>query len=316
VMAASLVRSTRRSLSLRRCAVGVSIAVQTGLLMSSCGSGLAANPAQFHPAHIGVFFLPELEGGAVGWCITADPGLGCPVERLYRGPIVGEAWFAAGPPSRTEGIVVTRATVESVSVEGQPRIPTRVDPGLPVGVRALVVTAPGRTRGRFPRFRAFDAHGDEMVRVPETGVPAIAISRGRTWTRPQVPATGVCDLASHPLRGLVASAGFVVTRITRATNVPGRPFLSCASNSYKLNGWSLVGSVLVDARRPGTKPAPLPAIKPVPGLSNVFVALGSNGEMVARQIPMAWLVVSGGAGQRQRLAVLAVLRAALHRPGG
>jgi hypothetical protein len=67
--------------------------------------------------------------------------------------------------------------------------------------------------------------------------------------------------------------------------------------------------VLIDAARPKATPAPLPAMKPLVGHPGVFKALGSHGPILARRIPRAWVVVSGGQSEQQRLSVLRQLYA-------
>ncbi len=132
---------------------------------------------------------------------------------------------------------------------------------------------------------------------------------GRSWSPPAPEPAGACELRAAQLHGLVTNAGFVVTRAKPVNGVIGRPFLSCASASYSLEGWPMVGCVLLDARQPGTRPDSLPGVRAVTGSTDVFDALGSNGPMVARRVPGAWLVVSGGEGEAQRRTLLERLRA-------
>jgi hypothetical protein len=278
---------------------------------SPCGSS-AGSTLAWRATSTQVQLLPELTGGVAGWCITDAPGMGCPVSETFRGPIVAESWLGYGPPVRTEGFALTTGDVAAVSVEGGPAIPTRGAPELPGGLREVVVRAPGRIVGAFPHFTALDAAGRTLMGAGKAGVPTSVTSPGKPWARPQREPRGICELKSTRLGGLVATAGFVVSRAVPFTGVGGRSFLSCASNSYTFDGWPLVGSVLVDGARPTAPPAALPGMKSIPHSRGLFDAVGANGTMVARRIPGAWLVVSGGRAEQQRLAVVAHLRATLH----
>jgi hypothetical protein len=101
----------------------------------------------------------------------------------------------------------------------------------------------------------------------------------------------------------------VISRPHSYTGIIGRVFLSCADTEYYLHNWPLDAGVLLDAGHPGTPPAPLPDMKAVHGHAGVFTAPGEGGALTARRVGNAWLVVDGGSGQGQRLAVLADLRA-------
>lgn len=309
--------------------------------LSGCGSSSATVVAT-RQAGVEVLLLPVLRGGAVGWCITVAAEGGCPISRLKRGPIVAEQWFggAGARPivtenskaegvevtNRAEGFALTTSDVAAVAVSGSNTIATRSEPGLPQGLRAVTVKIQGAWArevkvpslfGRppheapagLPRFTPLDRTGKPLTQKSEPGALAIHEVAGRNWSRPASAPVGPCELHSSPLRGLVANAGFVVTRAKPVNGLIGRPFLACVSTSYSFENWPMVASLLVDARQPGTLPGALPDMRPVTGSPGLFEALGSNGPMVARHVPSAWLVVSGGEGQRQRLAVLRHLHA-------
>jgi hypothetical protein len=279
-----------------------------------------------------VYVLAELTGGIAGWCVTDRPGEGCPIARMFRGPVVADDWVGRIDPVRSEGLALTRSDVRAVSVAGRV-IPPRAEPGLPSGLRAVVVevegssgptvTIPPLLPGRkpikmptsFPHFVPLDSGGRPIVQKPEAGTPVFFEAPGLSWKPPRVEPKGICQLGMVHLDGLIVSAGFVATHVSSFSALIGHPFLSCASNSYTFDRQSLVGSVLVDAVHPGAEPASLPTMKPVYGYRGIFSALGSNGTMLARRIPGAWLVVSGGRGEQQRLAVLRELRASV-RLGG
>jgi hypothetical protein len=56
----------------------------------------------------------------------------------------------------------------------------------------------------------------------------------------------------------------------------------------------LTAAVLLNAADPGATPPPLPGMKPLQGHPGLFEAPGPSGEMAARRIPGAWLVVGEG----------------------
>ena len=89
-----------------------------------------------------------------------------------------------------------------------------------------------------------------------------------------------------------ARRGAVATQISASPNLVGEAFLSCASTEYFYSEEDMLDSaVLLNAAQPGATPPPIPAMKPLAGHSRDFEAPGWEGEMVARRVPGAWLVV-------------------------
>jgi hypothetical protein len=72
---------------------------------------------------------------------------------------------------------------------------------------------------------------------------------------------------------------------------------------------SLEAAIVVDASSPGIRPAAIPEMKPVSGHPGVVQSRFVGGELVARRIPQAWLLVEGGSDPRERVIVLAHLSA-------
>lgn len=308
--------------------VVAALACASALLMFGCGEPSATVVVTREPGRE-VLLLPVLRGGTAGWCITVAAGGGCPVLRLMRGTVVAEQWTAEGASKRAEGFALTTNDVAAVAVDGSRTIATRHEPGLPQGLRAVVVTVRGAWApevkvpslfGRHPHeqpehlpsFTPFDRAGMPLAQNYEAGAFVEREVSGRNWSRPATEPAGVCELRVTHMHGLVANAGFVATHAERMEGLIGRPFFSCASTSYTLEGWPLVASVLVDAHRPGSIPAYLPAMRHIAGSLGLFDALGSNGPMVARRVPGAWLVVSGGEGEAQRRTLLRHLLPTVH----
>jgi hypothetical protein len=324
-------RQTLATASIRPGAVRMAAVMACASAFAMCGCGeSSATVTAIRQAGAEVRFVPVLTGGVAGWCITGAAGAGCPISRLMRGPIVAEFWIAEGARNRAEGFAVTTSEAAAVSVAGSRSITTRREPTLPLGLRAVAVKIQGawapevetpslfgrpphRAPEGLPRFTSLDRAGKPLVQNREEGPFVTHEVAGRSWSRPAAEPAGACGLRSVPLRGLVANAGFVVTHATPSNGLLGRPFLSCVSTSYSLKGWPLVGSVLVDANRPGARPGLLPGMHPVVGYPRMFDALGSNGPMVARRVSGGWLVVSGGEGEAQRRTLLEHLHSTVHQ---
>ncbi|PZS24302.1 MAG: hypothetical protein DLM61_22465 [Pseudonocardiales bacterium] len=134
----------------------------------------------------------------------------------------------------------------------------------------------------------------------------------RYWQAPSRPPHGSCEIKNPHLRGLEAQWGHVISRIAAVPDVEGAAFLSCLDTEYYLENWPLQAAILLDAREPGRHVGPLPGAVSVPGHPGlVNIALGQfPGEITARRLTNAWLVVQGGRDLRQRLQVLHALTAA------
>ena len=95
----------------------------------------------------------------------------------------------------------------------------------------------------------------------------------------------------------------------------GRAFLSCVDVEYYLHGWPLDAAVLLDAAQPGSLPAAIPGLAPVPGHRGYVNGPGDfKGEVTATRRGSAWLVVAGGEGLAQRLRLLSHLKATISLP--
>ena len=131
----------------------------------------------------------------------------------------------------------------------------------------------------------------------------------RRLTNPAQPTSGACRIGSTHLTGLKIGGGSVITKVTSYSGLLGQGFISCASASYSLAGWPILAGMFLNASHPGMTPALLPAMQPLSGHPGTFQAPGSEGEMVARRIPGAWLAVAKGKALAQRLTLLEHLSA-------
>jgi hypothetical protein len=265
-----------------------------------------------------VRLLPRLGAGEGGWCLTdspESPGV-CGEGRAFRGPVRAESWSSYGSSAQVpvrEGIAVTESSVTAVSIEGSPAIPTRAELALPNNSRAVAVEMRGgsvrdqhgfRVPAYASRFVPLDSRG---VPVPQPGEQHIHQLTYRVpirrWAPPQSAGSGVCQIVVERAGKFVAQGGAVASRVVAENGLVGRPFFSCASTSYHVGPSAVLASVLLDASRPGTTPASLPAMRPISGHPGFFQAPGVEGGIVARRIPDAWIVVSRGSLQ-QRLSLL------------
>lgn len=181
---------------------------------------------------------------------------------------------------------------------------------------------------RVPRIRTISVRATPLIALDRQGHP-IAYTPPRPSKAPRQisawqvehpgerhpsasathPLPGACELALHGLPGLRAQWGHVLAAIEPVTDAEGELFLSCVDTEYFLHGWPLDTAILLDARHPGRTLGPLPGASPVAGHPGVVnVVLGSlPGDLTARRVGNAWLVVESGASLAQRLEVLAAL---------
>jgi hypothetical protein len=281
----------------------------SGVCLSACsGASDPARPPRHHSGetqlvdNAEVLLVPTLLGGTAGWCeaVVGKELGGC--ARVLATPIVSEG---CGPheysPHTIEAYVLTTSRVAAVSIEGGTRIPTRAESALPDGLRAAFVEIHSKSvlgrRRHCPRFTALDARGHVIQRSPMIGAPlAIALPSRLSWRRPMRPPSGACTISTTHLPGASPRWGSVATRIRSYPELIGRPLLTCIDVEYDVvvpegGETDLTAAVLLDARQPGARPALLPSMTPLLGHEGIFKAPCSGGELVARRIPGAWLVV-------------------------
>jgi hypothetical protein len=306
-----------------RSLASLAVAVVLAVTVAACSS---ADPSPtVVPRNDEVLLLPRVEAGRGGWCITTKTRLAwqeCGEWKALGGPIYAEDWTGGGISGRyvQTGIAVTNRTVAGLSVDGRGAIPTRTERVVPGGLRVAVVEVryPGTHREvglsapsglRFPQFAPLDQEGKPLRENRHPGVALALVQPGHAWRHPTNMPRGICGIEATNGAGLAPVEGFVVDRVIAYPGLAGPQWLSCADTVYRSETSQLLASVLLNGLHPGVAPADLPATSPVPGHDGVVRALGSEGEMVARRIPGAWLVVSGGRYLLQRLDVLDKLRA-------
>jgi hypothetical protein len=314
---------------------GAAAALMCIFAVSGCSHSAAPSAYVSRPVpNSHVLLAPELRGGWAGWCVatgyrtaTKDSS-GCgEATTTSTGPIFDEAGCAESETA-IQIYGLTTSEVAAVSVYGGPPIPTTTNSTLPDGLRAAAVEVirhnghPSIEGGGAlcPRLTPLDARGRPVRRTGRPGRPQTVGLPGRLhWEDSARPSKGDCGLTVTRLAGeTMAIEGDVATRIRQIRpyrGLLGRAFLSCVDTIYIYHKeHRLTAAVLLNASHPGAMPPPLPGMKPLAGHPGIFEAPGSEGEIVARRIQGAWLVVteSDKIGLHVPLELLKDLRATVH----
>ena len=318
-----------------RLLLACAVSIVSAVLVSGCGAAAisigkaATSPGVTEPRYE-VLLIPEVNAGWAGWCFVAIgvQGGACGNGGTHP-PVIEESWNGGEEPPETVGVAVTTSQVARVQigrgsrlvparVDGGKSVPTRVEKGLPAGLRVVVVKLDGPhiSGAYFIPLRADDA---VILQSPgEASSQLIQAIPTRRVVHPADPTGDICDIETRRprLRALSASHGSVITEVHDYHGLIGTGFIACASTSYELAGWPLLATVLLNASQPGARPPSLPAMKPLPNHLGVFSMPGGErpgpeGEVYARRVQGAWLLVSR-AKPAQRLALLEHLRVTIH----
>jgi hypothetical protein len=283
------------------------------MALLACGGGSAKGPhgTSTLARSSGVALAPPLAAGWSGWCIVITSSEGCLTAEAFRGPIIAAASIPASGRERHIAVVLTDASVASVVIGHDRAFSTRREPALPDSLRAVIAELPGEQlsfQSRRLILTPLDARGQRLRQPRGDGEPMLVpLSPSRHQPGPR--ARRLCEIDGGELTGLKTETESIVNVIHRYAGRIGHPFLSCASTKYTYKGQPLVASVLLDASAPGSRPAPLPGMRPVAGQPGIVVAPSAQGSMVARRVDRAWLAVAGGLGRPQQIVLLNHLRA-------
>lgn len=262
-----------------------------------------------------VEMAPYLSAGRVGWCVTlavrAGARLGIGGEGCGAAPPAGAPQIAGGGVSSTVSgdstlayFVVDERVARIVMPDGQRVIP-RVSPGVPSPWRAAVVETDGEPAPEAVSF--VDSAGRVLSVAGQRRAGTRAAGTARLATQQYHPTTGTasgCALRVPRGAGLRASSAKVVTeRATGPVDVNGRAFLTSSTVVLYEGRIRFTAAALVDAVRPGRRPAALPGQRSVQGRRGLVDA---GGGISARRVGSRWLVVRGGdrAGRHRVLAAL------------
>lgn len=292
------------------------VAVLACMVLAACSGARGTVGATSHVVvasrpmpGVRIGLTPMLEGGYAGWCISVITtysgrrgGASCGGVRTSTGPIYYETCNAEVTPNGvTHVLVLTRADVAAVTVNGGAPISTESNHMLPAGLRAAALELPGYkiaarppTAGEpwspCPHVTPLDTKAQPIRKQGRAGVPLAVRLPRRHWEAPARPPSGVCRLSSTRLRrDTVASEGGVALQVRPLPKLLGHAFISCAETTYiYMNEHHLPAAVLLNAAHPGATPSPLPDMTPVPEHPGIFA---SPPHKFARRVHGAWLVV-------------------------
>lgn len=307
--------------------------------LCSCGAS-AESVAVMHQR---VILVPQLAAGSAGWSVCvrqAEFGCDAIFALTGRRPILATQWTRGNSPPETKGIALVEHGVTAVAIDrlhgfslhpvhvrreplpGVGTIRTRPEAGLPDGIRVAEVRLHG------PQF---SAKALSPRRITATNVltapmffPLSAQGKTIPWQSGEASSTNVgqrylpvrrlgggADPSSAPCRihlghveDIMPFATQVMMSVRPQSHLIGAAFISCVQTEYKLGGWTLAASVLVDAAHPGSRPADLAGMRPLAGHLGIFEAPRLDQAILARRVPHGWLVVSAGHTVAQRLSVL------------
>lgn len=273
-----------------------------------------------------ISLTPSLQAGTIGWCNfivfrdVPEPHGG--KNAGFGGGSCGVGTAALGAPlfaadgQRGAGLwyVLAAPQVAAVHFLDGPTVLTRGDPRLPFGFRVAVASLPQRlfAHGGPPLVSALAADGRVIpggaYQQPPPSEPT------SSWSSPAPAARGACALTARPGSAVRVLRGSVIAAIVPDRGVLGHAFISCEDAEISLHGRAaLLAAVLLDAKHPGSSPAPLPDMQPVNGSPGVFarsnpLAFGSARSLLARRDGAAWLMVAGAENVNQGLQALRALR--------
>jgi len=263
---------------------------------------------------------PALEGGSYGWCIREGDGGGgscatVPTETTATRPSakrsipIGVLAGNTGNGREERITALLSSDVRAVLADG--RATTVVTHAqLPYGLRlAQIDLVRPRYGAPTPPLLAVGARGARLGYLGEE--PAGSVTQIRWWEKPQRGASGPCRIRASGLAALEPEWGHLAATIKPyPLKIIGRAFFSCADSEYYLHNWPLETAILLDAQHPGSAPAPIPGMKPMPDTAGLFSAPGDwHGDITAVRHGDAWLLVAGGSGLAQRVQVLRHLTA-------
>lgn len=222
---------------------------------------------------------------------------------------------------------MTLPEVSAVLVEGKMRVPSETLPGLPYGLRAVRVTTPyeepqgfpGPLASHLPAIKPMVALGAGGQVIPESSSRETRETpfQGTVhrWSSPSGPTQGSCELHAATKAGLIAESGATLSNIRP---YPGQifadAFLPCASTLYSLDGHQLRAYLLLDAAHPGTPPAPIPGLEPMPSAPSIMDGnggfYGGPTDLITERSGAGWVAVQGG-GESERMQLLEDLSASI-----
>jgi hypothetical protein len=251
--------------------------------------------------------IPDLEPGNAGWCSYPRfwyTGRSRRATEISQGGTCAPA-ITGNPPVILGGgenslnwIVVSRQ-VAAVRVGPHEVIRPRSDPRLPDGWRAVVTFSAGFNptsnppKTPLPELIPLDARGRP---IPLKGVRSLAGVPLRS-VDPNHPRSGPCALRGANLAGLTRQWEVAVTALPHfGSSVANDALFTCAHSWYLFapNAPAVSAAILLNARNPGQAAPLLPDLHPTATAGLFTEDGGSSGDITARRMGRAWLVVQGG----------------------
>ncbi len=263
---------------------------------TGAGRGLGARPLRLSLVHGQVLLggrpapialSPSLQAGNVGVCVSvAGEGGSCNGPPPTKAdPVYGAGGFTVeqkvGPEGEIDALF-TGPGVAAVRVAHVGTFPARRAAGLPRQAKEVVFYRPPGSRGSvLPPGTGADvlrgfAHGRNGPALTETlldaaGRPMAAREPGTFtlansyWQGAQAPpARGRCAMRSS-LPGVSTQWGQVALEIAPDAGITVPAYLTCLHEWYLAGSTAYEAAILLDARSPGSAPAPLWGAIPVPG---------------------------------------------------
>jgi len=263
---------------------------------------------------------PALNGGQYGWCVGVEehPGAiaggGCATTPVTSMPLAIDLSGGSLRTHQESIVLLTTPQVAAILVNDRQRIPTLRMPGLPYGLRAariLIPIRPGTSPAGRPKF--VPPPEPALVALNGQGQPIPNRIVREQSEPPNVSGRGPCTLRARGLPGLIPQWSHLASAIRPFPGkLVGRAFFSCIDTEYYLQNWPLDAAILLDAAHPGTTPAAIPGLAPVPGATGIFNGPGDfKGELTAIRDRDAWIAVAGGSSLAQRVEVLRHLKATI-----
>lgn len=262
--------------------------------------------------HYDISVIPDLEPGDAGWCSYPRfqyPGGPQRTKRISQGGTCSPA-LSGNPPVILGGggnslyWAIVSSQVAGVRVGPHEVIRPRSDPRLPNGWRAAVTFSPALNPTTRPP--ADQSALPELIPLDAQGRP-ILMSTVRTLAQvpvrsvdPDHPPRGLCALHAPQLPGLTRQWEVVAAALPHfGSTVAADALFTCAHSWYLFaaNTPVISAAVLLNARNPA-KPAPnLPDLRPTTAPGVFTEDGGSAGDITARRVARAWLLVQGGSPQ-------------------
>ncbi len=231
---------------------------------------------------------PSLQAGNVGVCIMAMGGGSCngaPPTRatpIYGGLQGYSPEEKVGPEGEIDTLFVGQR-VAAVHVAHLGTFKARHYPGLPPGAREVIFYRSPGSRGTVlpPGLNPSVLQSSEAARkgpaltetlldssaraIPVSGIPEIFTLPNSYWQGTQPPpAKGRCAISSS-FPGARTAWGQVTRAIVPNGYITVPAWLTCVHVWFTVPGASLEAALLLNAKSPGSAPAPLWGAVPVPG---------------------------------------------------